>query len=139
MPFSRSSIGLSVRNGSRRAPCATARFTPQPLPLERPTSARSRATLRFVVWGGRWRCPAARRRDRYARTVDSVQVKSFGDPVTKHQLLPGFTESIKELHVRGFDVVDFLSVTKDVDGLCAIEMDCVMARRAANTSFAPGG
>jgi len=48
--------------------------------------------------------------------------------------MPGFTESIKELQVRGFDVVDFLSVTSDVDGLCAIEMDCVMARRAATGS-----
>jgi FkbM family methyltransferase len=48
--------------------------------------------------------------------------------------MPGFTESIKELQVRGFDVVDFLPVTADVDGLCAIEMDCVMARRATTSS-----
>jgi hypothetical protein len=38
-------------------------------------------------------------------------------------------ESIKEMQVRGLDVVDFLSVTSDLEGLCAIEMDCVMARR----------
>lgn len=45
--------------------------------------------------------------------------------------MPGFMESIKELQAKGFDVVDFLSVSSDVDGLCAIEMDCVMARAAA--------
>jgi hypothetical protein len=128
MPILRSSIGLSVRHGSLRACCATARAR-----VARPPHAAA-LCLRFVVWGGRWRVPAARPRDCYARTVDSVQSKSFGDPVSKHELLPGFTESIKELQIRGFDVVDFLSVTSDVDGLCAIELDCVMARRAATGS-----
>src|SRR5205814_5174916 len=34
--------------------------------------------------------------------------------------MPGFSESINELQIRGFDVVDFLSVASDGDGLCAI-------------------
>jgi FkbM family methyltransferase len=48
--------------------------------------------------------------------------------------MPGFMESIKEFQARGFDVVDFLPVSSEADGLCAIEMDCVMARQPQRVS-----
>ena len=40
-----------------------------------------------------------------------------------------FTDSISEFRARGFEVVDFMPVSHDIDGLCAVEMDCIMARR----------
>jgi FkbM family methyltransferase len=47
-----------------------------------------------------------------------------------YMAMPGFIESLQEFQTRGFDVVDFLPVTSEGDGLCAIEMDCIMARRS---------
>lgn len=39
-----------------------------------------------------------------------------------------FAESIEEFRTRGFDVVDFLPVTRDPHDLGAIEMDCLLTR-----------
>ena len=44
--------------------------------------------------------------------------------------MPSFTESIMQCGAYGFEVVDFLPVTSDSDALRAVEMDCVMARKA---------
>jgi FkbM family methyltransferase len=44
--------------------------------------------------------------------------------------MPGFMDSIREFQAREFEVVGFLPVTSDTDQLRAIEMDCVMTRRA---------
>jgi FkbM family methyltransferase len=44
--------------------------------------------------------------------------------------MPGYQDSLREFQARGFGVVDFMPVMRDSGGLCAIEMDCVMARPA---------
>ncbi len=41
----------------------------------------------------------------------------------------GFIDSITHFRALGFDVVDFIPVSNDPDDLCAVEMDCVMARK----------
>jgi FkbM family methyltransferase len=41
----------------------------------------------------------------------------------------GFADSICTLGTRGFDVFDFVPVTRDSEGLGVIEMDCIMVRR----------
>jgi Methyltransferase FkbM domain len=43
----------------------------------------------------------------------------------------GFADSVAEFETRGFEVIDFITVNRDVDQLCALEMDCIMARRPA--------
>ena len=43
--------------------------------------------------------------------------------------MKSYAESIAELNTYGFHVVDFIPVTRDLDDLCVIEMDCVMTRR----------
>ena len=40
-----------------------------------------------------------------------------------------FSDAIREFRERGFEVVDFMPVSRDIDQLCAIEMDCILARR----------
>ena len=40
-----------------------------------------------------------------------------------------FTDSVRSFQANGFEVIDFLTVSRDRDQLCAVEMDCVMARR----------
>jgi FkbM family methyltransferase len=40
-----------------------------------------------------------------------------------------FAESVGWFQTNGFEVIDFVTVNRDVDDLCAIEMDCIMARR----------
>jgi FkbM family methyltransferase len=42
---------------------------------------------------------------------------------------PGYLESLKAFSDKGFDVVDFIPITRGSDGLSAVEMDCVMRRR----------
>jgi FkbM family methyltransferase len=42
--------------------------------------------------------------------------------------MPSFLESIREFQARGFAVVGFAPVTSDVDEICAVEMDCILAR-----------
>lgn len=43
--------------------------------------------------------------------------------------MTGFQDSISYFQARGFDVVDFVPISNDPDDLCAVEMDCVMARK----------
>jgi FkbM family methyltransferase len=43
---------------------------------------------------------------------------------------PSYVSSLDACQSLGFQVVDFIPVTRDSDGLCAVEMDCVMARPA---------
>ncbi len=43
--------------------------------------------------------------------------------------MKSYAESIAEFNKWGFYVVDFIPVVRDMDRLCMIEMDCVMARR----------
>jgi len=40
-----------------------------------------------------------------------------------------FAESISKFQAAGFDVIDFATVNRDIDQLCAIDMDCIMARK----------
>jgi hypothetical protein len=42
--------------------------------------------------------------------------------------MPSYQDSLRELQAHGFGVVDFMPVNRDSDGLCSVEMDCVMAR-----------
>ena len=42
--------------------------------------------------------------------------------------MPSYLDSLREFQAHGFEVVDFLPVCRDIDGLRAIEMDCVMAK-----------
>src|ERR1035437_2213250 len=44
--------------------------------------------------------------------------------------MPSYAEALEAFRGQGFRVVDFMPVVRDVDQLCAIEMDCVMARSA---------
>jgi FkbM family methyltransferase len=46
-----------------------------------------------------------------------------------YQGMHSFTESIDRFQAAGFEVVDFITVNRDMDQLCAVEMDCIMARR----------
>ena len=41
----------------------------------------------------------------------------------------GFADSVAEFETRGFEVIDFITVNRDIDQLCALEMDCIMARK----------
>ena len=41
----------------------------------------------------------------------------------------GFVESISKFQAAGFEVIDFVTVNRDIDQLCAIEMDCIMSRK----------
>lgn len=41
---------------------------------------------------------------------------------------PGYEDSLRAFQAQGFGVVDFMPVVRDSAGLCAVEMDCVMAR-----------
>jgi FkbM family methyltransferase len=52
--------------------------------------------------------------------------------VSLHDLyhgMPSFVESISRLRAFGFEIIDFVTVNRDVDRLCAIDMDCLMARK----------
>jgi hypothetical protein len=40
-----------------------------------------------------------------------------------------FVESISKFRAAGFEVIDFVTVNRDIDQLCAVEMDCIMARK----------
>lgn len=43
--------------------------------------------------------------------------------------MSGFMDSISYFQAHDFDVVDFVPVSNDPDDLCAVEMDCIMARK----------
>jgi FkbM family methyltransferase len=43
--------------------------------------------------------------------------------------LPSYLESLRILSEKGFDLVDFMPVSRDTNGLTAVELDCVMVRR----------
>lgn len=45
--------------------------------------------------------------------------------------MPGFLQSLQELLLKGFEVVDFIPVTRENDHLRVIEMDCIMLRSAS--------
>jgi FkbM family methyltransferase len=45
-----------------------------------------------------------------------------------YQSMPTSLETIKEFQSRGFDVVDFMPVTRASDNLLMMEMDCMFAR-----------
>jgi len=52
--------------------------------------------------------------------------------VSLHNLYHGmhnFVESISKFRAAGFEVIDFVTVNRDIDQLCAVEMDCIMARK----------
>jgi FkbM family methyltransferase len=46
-----------------------------------------------------------------------------------YQGMHSFAESVSCFQASGFEVIDFLTVSRDRDQLCAVEMDCVMARK----------
>ena len=52
--------------------------------------------------------------------------------VSLHDLYHGmhnFVESISKFQAAGFEVIDFATVNRDIDQLCAVDMDCIMARK----------
>jgi FkbM family methyltransferase len=52
--------------------------------------------------------------------------------VSLHDIYYGmrdFVESISRCRAAGFEVVDFVTVNRDVDQLCAIDTDCIMVRK----------
>ena len=52
--------------------------------------------------------------------------------VSLHNIYHGmhsFAESVSKFQAHGFEVIDFLTVSRDIDQLCAVEMDCIMARK----------
>jgi FkbM family methyltransferase len=51
--------------------------------------------------------------------------------VSLHDLYHGmhsFAESVSKFQAAGFEVIDFVTVNRDIDQLCAVDMDCIMAR-----------
>ena len=50
--------------------------------------------------------------------------------------MPGFVESVSKFQAAGFEVIDFVTVNRDMNQLCAIEMDCIMARKPDWKEFA---
>lgn len=53
--------------------------------------------------------------------------------------MPEVSETLREARIRGFDVVDLIPVTRERDGLCVIEMDCIMARRMQEPALRRSG
>jgi FkbM family methyltransferase len=52
--------------------------------------------------------------------------------VSFHDIYHGmanFVESVSKFQAAGFEVVDFVTVNRDIDQLCAIDADCIMARK----------
>jgi FkbM family methyltransferase len=45
--------------------------------------------------------------------------------------MQSFIDSIARFQAFGFEVIDFVTVNRDMDELCALEMDCIMARKPA--------
>jgi FkbM family methyltransferase len=43
----------------------------------------------------------------------------------------GFADSVAAFETKGFEVIDFITVNRDIDQLCALEMDCIMTRKPA--------
>lgn len=42
--------------------------------------------------------------------------------------MKSYNDLVAECKKRGFEIVDFLPVAREREGLCAIEMDCIMTR-----------
>ena len=61
--------------------------------------------------------------------IQALQAEVSFKPI--YQSMTGYQETIATLVAQGFDVVDFMPVTRDREGLAVIEMDCVMVRREA--------
>lgn len=65
--------------------------------------------------------------------------------VSLHNIYHGmqdFVDSVAKFQAKGFEVIDFITINRDIDQLCALEMDCIMARKPAwehtpDTSPAP--
>ncbi len=51
--------------------------------------------------------------------------------------MPDFIESLRQFMSMGFEVVDFVPVTRERDGLRVIEMDCIMLRSKCQSSRRP--
>jgi FkbM family methyltransferase len=52
--------------------------------------------------------------------------------VSLHDIYHGmanFVESVSKFQAAGFEVVDLITVNRDIDQLCAIDADCIMARK----------
>ncbi|HEX2777730.1 MAG TPA: FkbM family methyltransferase [Candidatus Acidoferrales bacterium] len=61
--------------------------------------------------------------------------------VSVHDLYHGmhqFGETVSRFEAAGFEIIDFVTVNRDIDQLCAIDMDCVMTRKPDWTSAANG-
>jgi FkbM family methyltransferase len=60
------------------------------------------------------------------------RVLALQTEVSLHNLYHGmhnFVDSISKFRAAGFEVIDFVTVNRDIDQLCAVEMDCIMARK----------
>jgi FkbM family methyltransferase len=66
--------------------------------------------------------------ERILPNVLALQTEVSFRPI--YEGMPSYAEALGTFSGQGFRVVDFMPVTRDVDRLCAIEMDCVMARSA---------
>ena len=54
--------------------------------------------------------------------------------VSLHNIYYGmqsFVDSVAKFQAKGFEVIDFITVNRDIDQLCALEMDCIMGRKPA--------
>jgi hypothetical protein len=58
---------------------------------------------------------------------------------TLYHGMHSFAESISRFRAAGFEIIDFATVNRDIDQLCAIEMDCLMARRPDWNRLGAGG
>jgi FkbM family methyltransferase len=66
-----------------------------------------------------------------ARTI-LPKILALQTEVSLHDIYRGmcsFAESVSRFQAAGFEVIDFVTVTRDMDRLCAIEADCIMARK----------
>ena len=60
------------------------------------------------------------------------RVLALQTEVSVHNIYHGmhkFAETVDKFEAAGFELIDFVTVNRDVDQLCAIDMDCFMARR----------
>jgi FkbM family methyltransferase len=57
----------------------------------------------------------------------AVQTEISFIPIYEH--MPALSDSLPEFERRGFSVVDFMPVVRDVDDLLMMEMDCILARK----------
>lgn len=60
------------------------------------------------------------------------RISALQTEVSLHDIYDGmhnFVESVGKFQAAGFEVVDFVTVNRDIDQLCAIDADCIMARK----------